>query len=99
MGLMAKIFGTRSQRELKKIQPLVDKILRLEEEYKALTDEQLQAKPPISRSGFLRARLWTTSCRRLLRPFGRLQTVSSVCAPIPFSSSAASCCTRAALRK
>ena len=46
MGLMAKIFGTRSQRELKKLQPLVDKILRLEEEYKALSDEQLQAKTP-----------------------------------------------------
>ena len=46
MGLMTKIFGTRSQRELKKLQPLVDKILRLEEEYKALTDEQLQAKTP-----------------------------------------------------
>ena len=44
MGLMAKIFGTRSQRELKKIQPLVNKILALEEEYKALSDEALQNK-------------------------------------------------------
>ena len=44
MGLMAKIFGTRSQRELKKIQPLVNKILALEEEYKALSDEALQHK-------------------------------------------------------
>ena len=31
MGLVSKIFGTRSQREIKKIQPLVDKILALEE--------------------------------------------------------------------
>ena len=29
MGLFTKIFGTRSQRELKKIQPTVDKILAL----------------------------------------------------------------------
>ena len=32
MGLITKLFGTRSQRELKKIQPLVDKILALEAE-------------------------------------------------------------------
>ena len=47
MGLMSKLFGTRSQRELKKIQPLVDKILSLEEEYKNLSDEQLQGKTAI----------------------------------------------------
>ena len=44
MGLITKIFGTRSARELKKIQPLVDKVLSLEEAYKALTDEALKAK-------------------------------------------------------
>ena len=44
MGLMAKLFGTRSQRELKKIQPLVDKILALEETYKALPEEELRGK-------------------------------------------------------
>ncbi len=44
MGLISKIFGTRSQRELKKIQPMVDKILALEEEYKALSEEELRAK-------------------------------------------------------
>jgi len=44
MGLIAKIFGTRSQREVKKIQPIVDKILALEEEYKALSEEDLRGK-------------------------------------------------------
>ncbi len=44
MGLFTKLFGSRSDREIKKIQPTVDKILALEPEYKALTDEQLQAK-------------------------------------------------------
>ncbi len=44
MGLITKIFGTRSQRELKKIQPLVDKVLSLEEEYKALSDGELKGK-------------------------------------------------------
>ena len=44
MGLIAKLFGTRSQRELKKIQPTVDKILALEDEYKALSEEALRGK-------------------------------------------------------
>ncbi|MBO5837956.1 MAG: preprotein translocase subunit SecA, partial [Oscillospiraceae bacterium] len=44
MGLITKLFGTRSQREIKKIQPLVDKILALEEEYKALSEEDLRGK-------------------------------------------------------
>ena len=44
MGLFTKLFGTRSDRELKKIQPLVDKILALEEEYKALSEEALRGK-------------------------------------------------------
>ena len=44
MGLFTKLFGTRSDRELKKIQPTVDKILRLENEYKNLSEEALKAK-------------------------------------------------------
>ena len=40
MGLITKLFGTRSERELKKIQPTVDKILSLEEEYKALWERE-----------------------------------------------------------
>ena len=46
MSLMTKLFGTRSQRELKSIEPMVAKIEALEEEYKALSDAQLQAKTP-----------------------------------------------------
>jgi len=44
MGLFDKLFGTRSQREIKKIQPLVDKVLSLENEYRELTDEALRGK-------------------------------------------------------
>ena len=44
MGLFTKLFGTPSQREIKRIQPLVDKILSLEEEYKALSEEDLKNK-------------------------------------------------------
>ena len=44
MGLFDKVFGTRSQREIKKFSKQVDAILALEDEYKALSDEQLKAK-------------------------------------------------------
>ncbi|MCL2080991.1 MAG: preprotein translocase subunit SecA [Oscillospiraceae bacterium] len=46
MKLIDKVFGTHSQREIKLITPLVDEIEGLEQEYRALTDEQLQAKTP-----------------------------------------------------
>ena len=46
MSLFTKLFGTSSQRELKSIYPIADKVDALEEEYKTLTDAQLQAKTP-----------------------------------------------------
>ena len=46
MGLLKKIFGDYSQKEVKRIRPLCNKVLDLEEEYSRLTDEQLQAKTP-----------------------------------------------------
>ncbi len=44
MSFITKIFGTYSERELKQIYPIVDKIEALEPEYKALSDTQLTAK-------------------------------------------------------
>ena len=44
MGLFDKIFGTRSEREVKKIRPTVDKILALEETYGAMSEEELKGK-------------------------------------------------------
>ena len=44
MGLLKKLFGTSSEKELKAIAPIVNKIESLDAEYSALTDEQLQAK-------------------------------------------------------
>ena len=78
MGVFEKIFGTRSQREIKKIQPTVDKILALEDDYKALSEEALKAKTAEFKN----------------RPTGCWE-----CAPIPFSSSAASCSIRGASPK
>ena len=44
MKLLEKIFGSYSGREIKKIEPLVDKIEEYEEKYKDLKDEELRAK-------------------------------------------------------
>ena len=44
MGLLTKLFGTRSEREIKKIQPTVDKILAMEERFAALSEEELKGK-------------------------------------------------------
>ena len=46
MGLLTKVFGTYSERELKSIYPIVERIEALEDEYKALSDAELQAKTP-----------------------------------------------------
>ena len=44
MGLISKIFGTHSERELKLIYPIVDRIEALEPDMEKLTDEQLREK-------------------------------------------------------
>ena len=44
MGLFAKLFPSRSEREIKKLRPIVDQILALEDSYKNLTEEELKAK-------------------------------------------------------
>ena len=45
-NFLKKLFGDTSSKEIKKIMPLVEKIESLEAEYKALSDEELQAKTP-----------------------------------------------------
>ena len=44
MGFLDKIFGSYTERELKKIYPIADSVMKLEDEYSAMTDEQLRAK-------------------------------------------------------
>lgn len=44
MNILKKIFGTKHEREMKKIQPVIDKINSLESQMKSLSDDQLKAK-------------------------------------------------------
>ena len=44
MGLFSKIFGTHSDREIKKLTPIVDKILALEPAMQKLSDSELSSQ-------------------------------------------------------
>lgn len=46
MGLMQKLFGSYSDKELKRIQPITQKVLDLESVYQKMTDEELQGMTP-----------------------------------------------------
>ncbi len=46
MNFIEKIFGTHSQHELKRIEPLVDEIEEMRDSMMALSDEELKAKTP-----------------------------------------------------
>ena len=46
MSFAEKLFGSFSDRELKKIKPLTQKVLDLESKYQALSDSELQAQTP-----------------------------------------------------
>ena len=47
MSIIDKIFGSYTERELKKLKPIADQVAALEEEYAALTDDQLRSKTDI----------------------------------------------------
>ncbi len=44
MGLIKTLFGDYSKREIKRIQPLCDKVLGLEETYRAMSEEELRSQ-------------------------------------------------------
>lgn len=46
MGLIQKVFGTYSERELKRVYPIQKKVLELEEKCRAMTDNELKACTP-----------------------------------------------------
>ena len=46
MGLLTKIFGNYSEKEIKRIIPIKDKVLELESKYSPMTDSELKAQTP-----------------------------------------------------
>lgn len=68
-----KIFGTHSERELKRIMPLVDKIEELRPAMQALSDEELKAKRMNTKRDWRKERRWMSCFPRPLPRCGRLQ--------------------------
>ena len=49
MSILNKIFGDPNEKELKKIQPIVDEINKLEEKFQGFSDEELKNQTNIFR--------------------------------------------------
>jgi len=52
MSLLKTLFGNYSKKELKRIQPICDKVLALEDKYAAMTDKELKSQTPLFRERF-----------------------------------------------
>ena len=59
MGLIQKVFGTQSEKELKRISPLIDKIESLRPQMMEMSDEGLREKTQEFKKRLGKARLWT----------------------------------------
>lgn len=75
MSLFEKVFGTHSDKELKKIYPIVDKIEALDSTMQALSDEELRQRLRNSRNVLKRARHWMICFQKHLPLSVRQQTV------------------------
>ena len=64
MGILDKIFGTYSDKELKRIEPIKEKVLSLEEKYKSYSDSELAGETVRFSRSLPPERRLTTSCRR-----------------------------------
>ena len=76
MKFTEKLFGTHSERELKRIYPIVDKIEALRPTMQALTDEELRARN--IKTATTEANPWIPFSRKHSQPSARQQNVPSV---------------------
>ena len=92
---LKKIFGSKNERELKRLAPLVDRITALEPQYRALSDAGLRAQTAHFRERLDQDEPLEDLLPRPLPRCGRHQPGFWGCAPSTSNSSAAWCCTRA----
>ena len=52
MSLVTSIFGTYSDRQIKKIMPLVKRVNALADKYKAMSDEEMRSQTDIFKKRF-----------------------------------------------
>ena len=75
MNMFSKVFGSRSQREVKRIMPLVDKIESLRPEMQKLSDEELKGKTREFKKRLEEERHWMIFFRRHSQLFVRPASV------------------------
>ena len=69
MNVLASLFGNYSKRELKRIQPICDRVLMKEDTYKDMTDEELTAQTgAVSYTHLDVYKRQVSSCNRLRPP-------------------------------
>lgn len=78
MSFIDKILGNTAQSQLKKLQPMVDKINALEGEIHALSDEALRGKTAAFKARLARGKVWIPCFQKPTRWRGRRR-----CAPLP----------------
>lgn len=66
MKIFDKLFGTHSERELKLITPVIDRIEELRPAMQALSDGELRRRQMSTGRGFQKARRWMICFRRHL---------------------------------
>ena len=69
MNLIEKVFGTHSERELKMINPIVDKIQALRPEMIALSDEQLKDRTRIFKERLAEGETLVGGCQYIYRGY------------------------------
>ena len=72
MGLFSKVIGTHSEREVKRVIPIVDKIESLEPEMEKLSDEELRGKTAEFKKRLADKETWMTFYRKRMRLYVRL---------------------------
>ncbi len=72
MNVFQKMFGTHSEREVKRIMPLVEKIEKLRPTMIELSDEELRGKTAEYKKDWQKERLWTICFLRHTLPFVNL---------------------------
>lgn len=63
MNILKALFGNYSKKELKRIQPICDKVLALEDKYAAMSESELKIRQLFSKSVLQTAKLQMTSYR------------------------------------
>ena len=96
MGFFSKMFGSYSDRELKSIYPIVDKIEAMADEYKAMSDAELQAKTPEFKTRLQSGETLDDILPEAFATCARRPAACWGCTPTACSSSAAWCSIRAA---